>query len=49
MRAQWTPEAPVGWDVAGTLKVERRGDSGYSLSFPTGETWDFNSQGNIVG
>ena len=40
----WAPEAPAGWDVAGSPAVARV-DGGYSLTWPTGELWTFGAAG----
>ena len=44
---RWTPEAPIGWDVAGAVEIERAG-SGYRFVWPTGETWDFAATGELA-
>jgi YD repeat-containing protein len=42
----WAPEAPAGWDIAGSLAVARV-DDGYSLTWPTGEQWRFRAAGGL--
>jgi YD repeat-containing protein len=42
----WAPEAPAGWDVAGSPTVARV-DDGYSLTWPTGEQWRFKAAGGL--
>ena len=43
----WTPEAPLGWDVAGGAVVEREGEN-HVLRWPTGEKWQFDESGNLA-
>ena len=45
---RWTPEAPVGWDIAGALEVAPFGAGSHSLEWPTGETWQFDPEGQLV-
>jgi hypothetical protein len=40
----WAPEAPAGWDVAGSPAIARV-DGGYTLTWPTGELWTFGAAG----
>ena len=42
----WAPEAPAGWNVAGSPTVARL-DDGYALSWPTGERWRFGAGGRL--
>lgn len=49
LQPRWTAEAPDGWDVAGSVAVDRLvGGGGYSVRFPTGEVWTFDSQGDLA-
>lgn len=49
LQPQWTAEAPDGWEVAGSVAVDRLGSAGgYTVGFPTGEVWTFNSQGDLA-
>ncbi|MCB0966077.1 MAG: RHS repeat protein [Ilumatobacter sp.] len=45
-RPLWNPEAPTGWDVAGSASVTRD-DGGYALRWPTGERWHFDDEGSL--
>ena len=42
----WAPDAPAGWDIAGSPAVARL-DDGYSLTWPTGEQWRFRAAGGL--
>lgn len=44
----WPPEAPDGWDVAGSVAVKSRPDGSDQLVWPTGETWSFDLHGQLA-
>lgn len=45
---RWRPEAPEGWNVTGSVKVESNAAGGHDVVWPSGERWAFTATGQLA-